>query len=100
MKNVFVFAAIVLLAFAGCGKGPSKADAIRFNDALVDSNDRIAKAGSAFAEAAAAAVGGGIIEVGKAKREFENLNDAVNRSMADVRSTESARDSGGEGLLR
>jgi hypothetical protein len=74
-----------VLLLGGCGKGPSKADAIRFNDALVDANDRIAKAGSAFGDAAAAAVGGGIIEVGKVKREFENLNDAVSRSMADVR---------------
>ena len=77
--------AAALFAVAGCGKGPSKAEAIRFNDALVDANERIGKAGMAFAEAAGAAVEGGIIEVGKAKREYENLSDAFNRATADVR---------------
>ena len=87
MKSTFALAAVIaLLALAGCGKGLSKADAVRFNDALVAANDRVAKAGTAFGEAAAAAVGGGIIEVGKVKREFENLTDAVTRSTADVRS--------------
>jgi hypothetical protein len=89
MLNQAVTIAALLLAFigiSGCGKGPSKAEATRFNDALVDANGRIGKAGAIFAEAAGAAIGGGIIEVGKAKREFENLSEAVDRAKADTRS--------------
>ena len=86
MKIVFTIVLISLLTLAGCGKGPSKAEAIRFNGALVDANGRIGKAVTVFAEAAGAAISGGIIEVGKAKREFENLSDAVDRAKSDARS--------------
>ena len=88
MKQIVTAALIAaaLLAVAGCGKGISKAEALRFNDALADANNRIGKAGTAFSEAAGAAVGGGIIEVGKAKREYENITDAVSRAAGDVRS--------------
>ena len=86
MKSIFPVALIALLALAGCGKGPSKAEAIPFNDTLVDANGRISKAAGVFAEAAGAAISGSIIEVGTAKREFENLSDAVDRAKSDTRS--------------
>jgi aspartyl-tRNA synthetase len=84
MKNVFVFTVVVLLALTGCGKKGSRADAVKFNDGLVASSKRVSDAAKAFANAIGPAVGGGILEVSKAKRELETVMDSFQRAQSDI----------------
>ena len=78
------FAAALLFSMAGCSK-VSRSAAIQFNDALVEAGNRVAVSGQAFGEAAGKAIGGGIQEVAKAKREFENVTDALTRAKSDMK---------------
>ena len=73
------------LLLPGCGKGVSSSQALQYNNALVDAYQRIGKAMIAFGKAAGEALEGQIIEVAKAKREHENLVEAVERTRADIR---------------
>ena len=78
-------AVAALLALPGCGKKVTAEQARQYNNALVDSYERIGKQMILFGTAAGAALEGQIIEVAKAKREHENLVDAVSRTRADIR---------------
>jgi hypothetical protein len=78
------FAVAVLLSVAGCSK-VSRTAAVQFNDALVEAGNRVAVSGLAFGEAAGKAIGGGIQEVAKAKRELENVTEALARAKSDMK---------------
>ena len=78
------FAAALLFSMAGCSK-VSRGAAVQFNDALVEAGNRVAVSGQAFGQAAGKAVGGGIEEVAKAKREFENVTEALARAQSDMK---------------
>jgi hypothetical protein len=85
MKIAFALAAAALLALGGCSRGVTSEQARQYNNALVDAYERIGKAMLEFGQAAGAALEGQTIEVAKAKREHENLADAVTRTRADIR---------------
>ena len=75
---------VLLFAAGGCSK-VSTAEAVKFNDALVGANTRIAQAGKEFGDAAVKAIGGQPVEVAMAKRAFEKMNEAMERARADVK---------------
>jgi hypothetical protein len=85
LKVVLVIAAAALVALSACGKRTSTADAVRFNDGLVAASNRVTKSARAFGEVLEPAVAGGIEAVAKAKRELENIEEALQRAQADVR---------------
>jgi hypothetical protein len=80
-----ILALAAALALSGCGRGVTSAQALEYNNALVDAYERIGKAMLAFGRAAGGALEGQIIEVAKARREHENLVDAIGRTRADIR---------------
>ena len=82
--NRFFLAALALIAFAGCSK-VSTVDAVRFNDELVATGKRVSVAGVAFSVAAVKAIEGGVMEVALAKREFENVTDALAKAQGDMK---------------
>jgi hypothetical protein len=79
-----VFAAATLLSTAGCSK-VSTAQAVQFNDALVEASHRVTLAGREFGVAAGKAIGGGVMEVAKVKREHENMVEALERAQAEMK---------------
>ena len=80
----FATAAALLLSAAGCSK-VSRTAAVQFNDTLVEAGNRVSVSGLAFGDAAGKAIGGGIQEVAKAKREFENVTEALARAQSDMK---------------
>lgn len=84
MRAVLAFTAAAVVAVSGCSRVTSE-QARQYNDALVDAYQRIGKAMIAFGKAAGEALDGQIIAVAKAKREHENLVEAVARTRADIR---------------
>ena len=58
---------------------------MQFNDALVESSHRVTLAGRAFGVAAGKAIGGGVMEVAKVKREHENMVEALERAQAEMK---------------
>jgi len=86
IQSFCVLISAAMFLAAGCGKkGTSAADAVRFNDGLVASSKRVTDSAKAFGEAVGPAVDGGIEQVAKAKRELENVEEALQRAEADVR---------------
>ena len=85
MRIIYALAAAAALALAGCSKGVTSAQALQYNNSLVEAYERIGKAMIAFGKAAGEALEGQIIEVAKAKREHENLAEAITRTRADIR---------------
>lgn len=80
----FSLAALALVVFAGCSK-VSTNDAVRFNDELVAAGKRVSISGLAFSVAAVKAIEGGVMEVALAKREFENVTDALAKAQSDMK---------------
>ena len=80
----FFLCVLALLAFAGCNK-VATVDAVRFNDELVATGKRVSLAGMTFSVAAVKAIEGGVMEVALAKREFENVTDALAKAQGDMK---------------
>jgi hypothetical protein len=80
----FFLAALALFLFSGCNK-VSTVDAVKFNDELVATGKRVSLAGMTFSIAAVKAIEGGVMEVALAKREFENVTDALAKAQSDMK---------------
>jgi len=74
-----------LLGLAGCGKKVTTAEAVKFNEALVATQKRLHDAGFEFGKAAAAAVGGGHVELAMAARAHESAQEALERVRSELR---------------